>query len=370
MRGHCFVNGVEKHIYCAYVGIDGKAQYIMKPTGIIKYGGSIENLSVPRQNLSATAIDNYILFGGGIWSITAYSTVDAYDSSLIRTTATDLSVARSQLAAITINNHALFAGGFVSNSTYTSTVDAYDNSLTRTTVSSLSQGRRWLVATTVGNYALFGGGSARSSPTVSSTVDAYNSSLTRTTVTRLSVARYDLEAGTIGNYALFAGGFAFINKKNIYYSTVDAYNSSLTKTTATDLSVTRRTFASTTIGGHVLFGSGWIGNTMTPTVDAYDTSLTRSSAPDAEEFNGPVAFTLHNYALFCYLSGFNHPNPVMYDSFLTKSRVPAVLSARMCDFGYSVFKNYALFGGGYLAGGKKNSTVEAYTYNDDDGYIP
>ena len=102
------------------------------------------------------------MFGGGNGDNPDSSTVDAYDTSLTRTTATPLSEARSDLAATTVGNYALFGGG--SNST----VDAYDTSLTRTIPTPLSKYRGNLAATTVGNYALFGGGS-----TNGSTVDAY-----------------------------------------------------------------------------------------------------------------------------------------------------------------------------------------------------
>ena len=91
--------------------------------------------------------------------------VDAYDSSLTRTTPTELSVARSDLASTTIGNYALFGGG-------NNVVDAYDTSLTRTTPTALSQARYNLSATSVGNYALFGGGRTRTSD--SYVVDAYS----------------------------------------------------------------------------------------------------------------------------------------------------------------------------------------------------
>ena len=93
-------------------------------------------------------------------SIYSSNIVDAYDTSLTRTTASSLSVARGNLAATSIGNFALFGGGGgggYSNSYY-STVDAYDTSLTRTTASSLSTIRGNLAATNIGNYALFGGG--------------------------------------------------------------------------------------------------------------------------------------------------------------------------------------------------------------------
>ena len=80
------------------------------------------------------------------------------------------------LAATSIENYALFGGG--SGNSYSNVVDAYDTSLTRTTPTALSQVRRELAATSVGNYALFGGGYNGSRL---NTVDAY------------SLASYDIQ---------------------------------------------------------------------------------------------------------------------------------------------------------------------------------
>ena len=89
---------------------------------------------------------------------------------------TALSVARDNLAATTVGDYALFGGGYGFGSTYCSTVDAYNSSLTRSIPTALNQEREDLAATTVGNYALFGGGSSYSSTfTYYSTVDAYSS---------------------------------------------------------------------------------------------------------------------------------------------------------------------------------------------------
>ena len=54
------------------------------------------------------------------------STVDAYDSSLTRSTPTVLSASRSSLAGASVGNYALFAGGTRGSDTYMSTVDAYE----------------------------------------------------------------------------------------------------------------------------------------------------------------------------------------------------------------------------------------------------
>ena len=84
-------------------------------------------------------------------------------------------------------------------------VDAYDTSLTRTTIDPLSETARNLAAASVGTYALFGGGCENITP-YRSAVTAYNASLTRTIMTDLSEARYDLAAASVGDYALFGGG--------------------------------------------------------------------------------------------------------------------------------------------------------------------
>jgi len=133
----------------------------------LSYYGTIDALSVARRNLAATTVGNYALFGGG-WTGSAYSNaVDAYNTSLTRTTPTALSVARRYLAATTVGNYALFGGG----SEPSNAVDAYDTSLTRTTPTALSVAKDALAATTVGNYALFGGGYDGS--TYSNVVDVY-----------------------------------------------------------------------------------------------------------------------------------------------------------------------------------------------------
>jgi hypothetical protein len=80
-------------------------------------------LSVARNSLAATTVDNYALFGGGqavpyLGSITeslCHNTTDAYDGDLVRTTPTALSVGRGSLAATTVGDYALFGGGQTGN---------------------------------------------------------------------------------------------------------------------------------------------------------------------------------------------------------------------------------------------------------------
>ena len=76
------------------------------------------HLSDGRDDLAATTVGNYALFGGGGGG--SGSIVDAYSGALVRSTPTPLSEERGNLAATTVGNYALFGGGFT-----TSTVDAY-----------------------------------------------------------------------------------------------------------------------------------------------------------------------------------------------------------------------------------------------------
>ena len=173
MRGHCFVNGVEKHVKCAYVGVNGKAQYIMKPPGVIKLGYAIEKLSTARYNLAAGDVNDCALFGGGSGSDGVSSTVDTYTHNLVKTTAANLSEAKGRLAvAYCMDNQLLFGGGKTGKDNgISSTVDVYDPvSLTKTTTSNLSEARYGLASSIVYYTVLFGGGLGSD---YSSTVDAY-----------------------------------------------------------------------------------------------------------------------------------------------------------------------------------------------------
>jgi hypothetical protein len=68
-------------------------------------------------------VGNYALFGGGNNGNGNSNTVDAYNTSLVRSTPTVLSEARYRLAATSIGDYAIFGGGY--NSSALRTVDAY-----------------------------------------------------------------------------------------------------------------------------------------------------------------------------------------------------------------------------------------------------
>ena len=354
VKGYIGVGGVARKIKKAYIGIGGVARPCWSSDPELAYYGAITGLSVARNELAATTVGNYALFGGGSDSDNYSATVDAYNTSLTRSTPTALSVERFQLAATSVGNYALFGGGRVGTTTYSATVDAYNTSLTRSTPTALSVNRTMLAATTVGNYALFGGGYNG----YSATVDAYNTSLTRSTPTALSVGRRELTATTVGNYALFGGGYGSSATR---FATVDAYNTSLTRSTPTALSVARESFTATTVGNYALFGGGY---ELTNVVDAYNTSLTRSTPTALSVAKQKLAATtVGNYALFGGGSGSSGTLSATVDAYnasLTRS-TPTALSVARYEFTATSVGNYALFGGGSGSSGTLSATVDAYT---------
>ena len=121
-KGYVGVGGTAKTIKKGYMGIGGVARPIWAGgVGKLEYYGTITPLSVGGSDLAATTVGDFALFGGGGELLTLRSdVVDAYDSSLTRTTPTPLSAARYNLAATTVGDYALFGGGSSSN-----VVDAY-----------------------------------------------------------------------------------------------------------------------------------------------------------------------------------------------------------------------------------------------------
>ena len=341
-----------------------------------------ENLSVARENLAATHVGNYALFGGGHnFSGHYYNVVDAYNTSLEKSTPTPLSQARSFLAATHVGNYALFAGGYNNDYVeFSNVVDAYDISLNRITPTPnptpLIVKRRRLAATHVGNYALFGGGELIGTGTSQymSTVDAYDLSLNRTTAIHLSIGRKNLAATNVGNYALFGGG----NSGNVRDSnTVDAYDSLLNKVNTINLSRNKEHPVATHVGNYALFAgqhyySGDVDDPRSPTIDAYDTPLNRTTIDLPEGYKDYGAAThIGDYALFAGGSSDNGrtlDTVYVYNSSLERS------STQNLDIGKAYLAathvgDYALFAGGYTKNGDgsdyNTSTVDAYQENQE-----
>ena len=123
-KGYIGVDNVAKKIKKAYIGVGGIARPCWGGGGELTYYGTATALSKGRVRLAATSVGDYALFGGGHTS-NYLNVVDAYNSSLVRSTPTALSTARYYLAATSVGDYALFGGGYLGNDSVTNVVDAY-----------------------------------------------------------------------------------------------------------------------------------------------------------------------------------------------------------------------------------------------------
>ena len=365
MKVYIGKDGVAKSVKAIYVGVNGVAKCIMRPSGIYKYNESIEPLCNGRDGLAAATVRNYALFAGGravdakTGSYTPYSSVDAYNASLTRSTPTGLRDKKTHLAATTFGNYALFAGGCDDGASITySSVDAYDSALVRSITTALSAARYYLAAATVGNYALFAGGEKDNN--YYSSINAYNTSMTRSAPTDLMKARSRLAAATFGNYALFAGGYIFSRSSHstTYCPTVDAYNASLTRSTPTGLSVARYDLAAATVGNYALFAGGSGKKLNYSTIDVYDSTLVRSNPVNlSTDRYDPVGITINGkYALF-FGGCAGRIDADVYDIFLVRTSVAGIDNA-LTDTDGAIVGDYILFAGGsYLADNDDGSKI-------------
>lgn len=351
-KGYVGVDGVARKIKKAYIGIGGVARpcwgsgepvyYGTAPTGMTLYSNDYWSLGID--------IGNYALFcteGGGDYS-NATSYAVAYNSSLVKTTASGLSPRRSGVNVAKTGNYAVFAGSYSSSgSKY---VNAYNTSLTRSTPTDLAYKKGDSAAASIGNYALFAGGYNETSPYVPQ-VDAYNTSLTRSNPTNMSYGRGDCIGGTVGNYALIAGG-----QNGSYCSYVETYNTSLTKGTATSLSAPAQWYCckkAVNAGDYLLFAGGYSNSSTSYTrVNAYNSSLTRTiaTATTSKNWQGPASITLGGNAFIGFGDSDTPTNVIeKYDPSLTKTSF--TMGGNRANFQQYVIAtatvgSYALFAGG------------------------
>ena len=355
-KAYIGIGGKARKVKKMYIGVGGKARLCYSAE--LEKVGMATALSTTRYDMRAATVGKYALFAGGYISKSSFgysvsSSVDAYNTSLTKSTPTELSCKRCGHAAASVGGYALFAGGassynFLDYGTPVSSVDAYDASLTRSAAHIIGATAA-IGGAAVGNYALFAGGTvhgAITKDTVTSDVLAYDSSLTFTTAPLLSVARAGVKGASVGNYALFAGGRA-----GSFCTTVDAYNASLTRTTATALSSEKNRSAAATVGNHAIF----VGNTAS--ADIYDASLTKTSAAILSTARtGLAATTVGDYAIF---SGGGVAD--FCDASLTRSSIGTSMTGY--DMGAATIGDYALFAGGQSGenSGTVYDSVEVYT---------
>ena len=312
-KAYIGIGGKARKVKKMYIGVGGKARLCYSAE--LEKVGMATALSTTRYDMRAATVGKYALFAGGYiskysFSYSVSSSVDAYNTSLTKSTPTELSYKRCGHAAASVGGYALFAGGRRNNGLFTmsqSAVDAYNTSLTRTTATPLVDEIWACAGGSVGGYAVFGGGCDLNTDTShiepiggTGVVQTYDSSLTSSKAAPLSCPRAVHSAATIGNHLLFAGGWNDTTGK--YLSTVESYDASLTRSTAVELSSAKIDLASATVGEYAMFAGGYKGKSdaaYVATVDAYNTALTKTTMPDLSVGrHGLASAVIGDYALF------------------------------------------------------------------------
>lgn len=339
------VGGLAKRVLKGYVGINGTAHLCYLLNRVEKLT-SVTSLSVARAQLAAITHAGYALFAGGASPVQSGSgsktTVETYNGSLVRGSATALATGRYALGSAKTGNYALFAGG--SNySSMQNRVDAYDTNLTHTTPTSLNSSMATGGAS-IGDYAIFCGNT--------SYANAYNSSLVRNTNTSISTpaGKYNLSA-TLGEYAFFAGGYGNSATKG-----VDAINASLVRTSPTSLTLNNSGGAVASNKNYAVVFSNYGAN-----VDAYSTSLVKSILTNAPEtLNSRTPVSTENVAFFAGGQSSTGTMFFGYDANLVKTYYEPISHARGASGG-TVIDGIILFAGG-------NTNNGSSSFNYVDGY--
>ena len=384
MRGHCFVNGVEKHVKCAYVGVNGKAQYIMKPPGVMIYAGDVHKFGEQRFHAKSANAGNYAIIAGGLnysSSGSVFSSIiDAYDTNLTYSNPTPTSsVHGNNCGACTLGNYALFGGGSSNTASMSymgaiKNVDGYDSNLTLVSIPDLSVGRRQCYAESLINkYALFIGGF---SDKTHYDADVYDTALTR--ISLVSLGDYYTSSSTLLGNKIFCtsnNNRSFMINSDL---TVSA-GPSQTENVSTDDLNSIGNYALRTGGSH--YDSSTYKTTYYKSAEAYSVDGTVVQAPNLTYYTEEhTSEKIHDQLVIlggviglssaaCYGGpddAKRYPVVDIYDKALTKSTIKnpnRILTVYVYSFSIG---NYIAYGGGNTSNYDRDITV--YTYND--GYTP
>ena len=113
-KAYIGIGGKARKVKKMYIGVGGKARLCYSAE--LEKVGMAAALSTTRYDMRAATVGKYALFAGGYISKSSFgysvsSSVDAYNTSLTKSTPTELSCKRCGHAAASVGGYALFAGG-------------------------------------------------------------------------------------------------------------------------------------------------------------------------------------------------------------------------------------------------------------------
>lgn len=396
------VGGVAKKVKKAYIGVNGIAKLwygeLAKLYAVLSCGASSDALSTTKYGMAAGSVGDYAIFAGGSTNMlnlvnstmTFSKTVDAYNSSLVHSSLSNLSSNITYPGVVTLGNQMIIAGGMSAASnggvfgaqktttTVLSTVKYYNGSAISSGVSSgqsLSTGRVGLKGDTIGSYGLFAGGNlatnASTTASFSFVVEAYTSASVKTTSpSSLQTGVSKLASCHSDDYVIFAGGiYSGVDPQGYVSSSssitgvnyVTAYNTSLVKTNAPNLTYAECYPSAARAGNYLLVAERDTSSGATESkVNVYDGStLSKSTAITlSENKNNVTATTINNCAYF--FGGWKTQQGYSSSDFSSKvdGYTPDLVHFTIGDLSEARMEALVATAGDYtyLAGGKKSGS--------------
>lgn len=271
------INNFSKKVKKGYIGVNGKAKQFFSIEKELNYYGTITPVSVWKQMVGKGNIGDYAIIGGGSINGTYSSSimknsVEAYNKSLVKSSPTSLSQARRDVGFCSTPTHVIFAGGDPYNDGSTN-VDAYNSSLVRNTASHGTK-LATICGGTVGQYGVMAGGQLWNEGKPN--VYAYSNSLSRSTLSDLNASVIFAASASVGNYVLIGGGSTNGSIANAT-NKVTAYNSSLTKSTPSALKTSKCLMGGASLNNYALFLGGSSSNGYETVVEVYNSDLVKTT---------------------------------------------------------------------------------------------
>lgn len=256
-------------------------------------------------HMCAEKIGNFYLFaGGGQLGGSAVARSVYYDeTSLVQGNATSLATRRWLAITATNGAYAVFAGGetVVNCPTSLSSTEAYNDTLVRTTAPDLTLRRKKSYGCRIGNYALIPGGEYRNNGSdvyQHNRCEVYDQTLTRSNASNLSVAREGIAAASTNEYAFLVGSGSIGTHK-----AADVMDANLVAIALPDLPVAQRNPAGVGVDDYAIFDADY----ATGVVYQFDNNLVRTELENATEgLGGRVGASVGNFVIFAGGSG----NPI------------------------------------------------------------
>ena len=345
------ITGVARRVRKGFIGIGKIARPFWGEDALPTYYGAITSLSGAKSNMASERNDEYAVFAGGqsAGATSNVATVDVYNRSLVRSSATNLSVARNDAAAAMVGGTILFAGGYTNSKIGTSVVNAYDSALVMSVVTPLSGSRYSLAGARGDGHAIFAGGYETSYVDV---VEAYNATMTKLMLERLPSAAYGTNGGSIDGNAVFWSGGAVV-----------AYNKSLVQRVLEPFGFGGANARSAVAHDHLIFAAGREDMDGGKSAVAYDRSLVKKVVSDLSAKRYQCgASDLKHCAMFCGVdTSTGDLTADVYTPTLTRSLVSAEGALGVFSLGAETVGDYLLLAGGSAGGTNTVKYVHAFT---------